>query len=131
MQTARLAAGTDTDHDGIADAWELSYTNSLAAFSDTSDTDGDGLSDLEEYLADTNPLDPDDQLQITDFSGEGSYNLLGWTSKPSRLYRVERRSALDGASSWEIHISYDWPGWNHVGFNNYGLQYFLAIGLGL
>jgi hypothetical protein len=127
VQTTFIAAAADTDHDGIADAWELSYVRTLDALSAFGDADADGQSDLEEYLADTNPLDPDDCLQITDFSRAGSYNLIKWTSKPSRFYRVDRRASLNPSSVWETYLSDDAPGWSNVGFNNFGVQYFYRI----
>ena len=127
VQTAVLAPGTDSDRDGITDAWELTYTNTLTAFTAVSDTDHDGLTDLQESLADTHPLDPNDNLRITFYSRNGTYNLLRWTSKPTRLYRIDWRAAFDVASPWETLFSYDWLGWNNVGFDNTGPQYFYRI----
>jgi hypothetical protein len=127
VQTAFLAAGLDSDGDGMADAWERTYTNTLAAFTTSSDTDDDGLADGEEYLADTDPLDPKDNLRITSFTRTGTYNTLWWTSQPSRLYRVERHASLDDASRWETIFSPDWPGRNNVGFNNMGPLYFYRV----
>ncbi|MGI6354080.1 MAG: LamG-like jellyroll fold domain-containing protein [Lentisphaeria bacterium] len=45
----------DSDNDGIADWWELGYFGNLATANRTSDFDGDGLSDLYEFLVGTNP----------------------------------------------------------------------------
>ncbi len=127
VRTASLTPGADLDEDGIADAWELSYTNSVAAFTATSDTDADGSTDREEYLAGTDPLDPADNLRIVSFTREGTYNLIEWTSKPDRLYRVERRPALDPLSPWEPYLSYDLLNWTSVGFDSTGQQYFYRV----
>jgi len=127
VQTDTLAPGIDSDADGIADAWERTYTNTLGAFTATSDTDHDGSTDLEEYLAGTNPLDANDNLRITSFTRAGTYNTLWWTSEPTRFYRVERCATLDGVSPWETIISQDWLGWNNVGFDTTGWQYFYRI----
>lgn len=40
----------DTDHDGIADDWEMTFWEDLTTASGTTDFDGDGYSDLWEYL---------------------------------------------------------------------------------
>lgn len=51
---------SDTDHDGMADHWELTHFGTLAwgsASDSSSDFDGDGYTDLEEYLNGTNPAD--------------------------------------------------------------------------
>jgi hypothetical protein len=45
----------DTDGDGMADAWEMAYFGTLAR-DGTGDYDGDGISDLKEYLNGTNPV---------------------------------------------------------------------------
>src|SRR5258708_6045677 len=55
VQAGSIDPGEDTDHDGIPDAWEIKYAGNLTRFSATSDSDGDGATDLEEYLAGTDP----------------------------------------------------------------------------
>lgn len=49
-------ATTDTDHDGLADYWEMSYFGNLSYKSDE-DTDGDGYTNRIEYLLNTDPSD--------------------------------------------------------------------------
>jgi len=91
VQTRFLQPSVDSDGDGIPDAWELTYTNSLTVFTASTDTDGDGTADVNEFLADTDPLDANDHLRITLFAtmfGDGSEtNTLTWTSRESRCYR--------------------------------------------
>jgi pectate lyase len=51
---------SDTDHDGMSDTWEMAQFGSLSQGSttaSTSDFDGDGYTDLEEFLNGTNPRD--------------------------------------------------------------------------
>ncbi len=50
----------DTDLDGIPDAWELKYGLNPNLDDAQGDADGDGYSNLEEYLHGTNPQDPHD-----------------------------------------------------------------------
>ena len=92
VQTDTIPAGFDNDGDGIPDPWELSYTNSVAIFGATSDTDGDGVLDKNEYLADTSPTNPNDHLRIlsiTRGTSTPTYTTLLWTSKPTRCYAVQ------------------------------------------
>jgi Bacterial TSP3 repeat len=104
VQTDTIQSGADTDGDGIADAWELSYTNTLGAFNAGTDTDGDGVSDLAEYLADTSPLDPHEFLRIISYSvllGSGNEtNTLAWTSKETRCYQLETRTTFNAGTPW-------------------------------
>jgi hypothetical protein len=47
---------TDSDNDGISDAWEIAYNNGdLNVMNETSNSDADPATDLEEYLALTIP----------------------------------------------------------------------------
>ena len=48
----------DTDGDGIGDAWENFYFNGLTLADGTTDHDGDNQPDIQEYYANTIPLDP-------------------------------------------------------------------------
>jgi hypothetical protein len=134
VQTASIAPGMDSDGDGIADGWELTFTNTLTAFTATSDTDHDGMMDKQEYLADTNPLDPNDKLRITSIHRGSTlygptYVEMYWTAKPTRFYSLERREAFALASPWEHYVTgFDGlPGWNNIGFYDSNDQRFYRV----
>jgi hypothetical protein len=130
VQTDTVAPGADSDGDGITDAWELTYTNTLTAFTSTSDTDGDGVSDKNEYLADTNPLDPSDYLHITSISHgmpTPTYTKLIWTSKPTRFYAVQNRTSLAPSFPWADYFVFPFPGGSALGFDQFSDTYFYRI----
>jgi hypothetical protein len=98
-----ISPGVDTDGDGIPDAWELLYAGNLTTFSATGDFDGDGATDLEEYLADTNPVDPTDFLHVLDLSvaPDGSSSKVTWSTKSTRQYLIQVRPSLDPTKPWQ------------------------------
>jgi hypothetical protein len=102
VQTLTIRPGADSDGDGIADAWELQRTNTLAGFGASSDRDGDGVSDSQEYLADTDPLDANSKLKITastfSFLNGNEDHSITWTTRPTRFYDLH--SSIDLNASW-------------------------------
>jgi hypothetical protein len=102
VQTDIIAPGADTDGDGIPDGWELSHVGNLTTVTAASNNDGDRASDREEYLADTDPLVPGDELRITSFgfSANGTNTTATWASRPTRFYHVQKRSELNPGSLW-------------------------------
>ena len=130
VQTATIAPGTDSDGDGIPDAWELHAFGNLTTANATSDADGDGMSDRDEYLADTNPVDASSNLRITYFSRgtpTPSYNVLQWTARPTRFYAVDYRSALTPPGAWTNLVTFPTPGASSVGFDDFGSQQFYRV----
>jgi hypothetical protein len=102
VQTDKIQMGGDSDGDGIPDAWERLNFGNLTTANGTSDRDGDGSSDLGEYLADTDPTDPNSNLRITAYAADpgGSPARIQWTSVASRLYRIQKRTDLNPGSIW-------------------------------
>jgi hypothetical protein len=88
--------------DGLPIAWLLANfgTTNVNA---NADPDHDGMSNLQEYLAGTNPNDANDYLRITAISvsflvGGNDNDTLVWTSHPTRQYRIQQRTNLAGAA---------------------------------
>jgi subtilisin family serine protease/Tol biopolymer transport system component len=84
----------DDDDDGLPDAWEQQYfddpTNTLA----TEDTDSDGLSNLAEYIAGTDPTSAASNLLITQVqAGMGPSVTVAWSSVTNRFYTIERATS--------------------------------------
>ncbi len=101
VQTDTLAC-PDSDGDGLADGYEYQWTGGLAAMGAGTDRDGDGVSDRDESLADTNPNDPADLLSITAIStaDRGRHCNLTWTSRPTRQYHIQTRAAFAASAAW-------------------------------
>lgn len=97
----------DTDNDGISDAWEKAYNNGdLTAMDETTDFDKDGVSDLDEYIALTNPLSPGSFLRVTHLAKaapfDGTATALTWTSNRARLYVIEGSNDLGQSQPWAV-----------------------------
>ena len=95
---------TDSDGDGIPDWWTMQYfghptgtSNDHSRASD--DADGDGLSNLQEYLAGTDPTNRNSVLKIVSGAPAVGTNgfVLQWQSVNGKYYRIERgTNLLDG-----------------------------------
>lgn len=101
VQTDVIAPGTDSDHNGLADAWEWLHFARLGV-DPNDDPDLDGLSNSEEYLAGTNPTDGADNLRVTACTADPAKSRvsLTWRSQPTRQYRILRTDNLKAPVSW-------------------------------
>lgn len=89
----------DVDGDGIPDPWEKLHFGNLTTAGATTDTDGDGATDLAEYNAGTDPADPSSYFRITgqNYNSDHTSATLTFTVVPNRLYRIEHSTTLTGA----------------------------------
>lgn len=107
-----LVIGTITGGDGLPDEYKellrpyydaLGLPSDLSDISANDDFDGDGFSNLQEFLAGTSPVLGDDYLRITDFHLQADGHLaLSFLSAPGRTYTLPwssniRSNALDTA----------------------------------
>ena len=114
---------------GLPIAWLLANfgTTNVSA---NADPDGDGMSNLQEYLAGTNPNDAADVLRITSFRRNvlaANYNQFTWNSQPTRFYAVQYRSALDQNPTWADYGYFSVPGVGATGFFDANNQEFYRI----
>ena len=96
LLTTQSMQDLDTDEDRIPDWWEMLHFNDLTKIDETTDTDEDGVSDISEYQADTDPKNPNSFLKIIFHSHDLSIpqSRLIFTSSPRRLYRIEYSNDL-------------------------------------
>ena len=78
----------DVDRDGIPDAWEIRYFGSTANCDPNADPDGDGMSNLAEYLAGTDPTQRDEVLAIVQASVTNRTPFVFWSAKSNKTYQV-------------------------------------------
>lgn len=87
----------DSDLDGIPDEWENNSFGNLTTADAQSDHDRDGQSDLHEWVAGTNPVDPADRLRIHSIGRSGGSVTLGWPVKPGKTCSVHYSADLQAA----------------------------------
>ena len=91
-------APPDTNGDGLPDSWQMLYFNSANSTNAPpgADPDGDGASNLEEYLAATDPMNGNSVLRITAFTPSSLTQTYALTF-PTLLrhyYQVQRSTNL-------------------------------------
>jgi hypothetical protein len=92
---------SDTDSDGIPDEWENAFGLDLRDPTDAQkDKDNDGFTNLQEYLAGTNPTDPGSFLKVTGTVVANDLH-LGFSAVSGKTYRIDYRDDLIGAQ-WQL-----------------------------
>jgi hypothetical protein len=88
---------SDVDLDGLADTWEMTHFTTTAQ-DGTTDSDGDGINDLHEYLAGTNPTSTSSAFRITGTPvlQPGNQIQLQWQAVASKTYRITTSTTLTG-----------------------------------
>jgi subtilisin family serine protease len=85
----------DTDGNGLPDWWELEYFGHLTGTDPNADPDHDGMSNLAEWLAGTNPTNSASNLRLTLSSATNATAVvLGWSSVAGKTYWLERSTNL-------------------------------------
>lgn len=87
------------DGDGIPDWWELQFFGSTAR-NGAGDSDGDGLSDRMEYLADTNPTNAASVLRITSIQLVPGGVWMEWQGGILATQYLQRAVSLDASNVW-------------------------------
>jgi hypothetical protein len=93
-----LTLGEDSDGDGLPDAWErllasqIGLGSDLSAVTASGDLDGDGLSNLSEYLAGTYAFDPEDGLALRLLRVDPTESVAEFLAISGRTYEVQSSS---------------------------------------
>jgi subtilisin family serine protease len=85
----------DTDTNGLPDWWELQYFGHLTGTAPNADADHDGMSNLAEWLAGTNPTNASSALRLTAIpTNNPNAFVVRWPSVAGKYYRLERATNL-------------------------------------
>jgi hypothetical protein len=89
----------DVNHNGIPDAWEMSYFGSVTTNrTQFTDTDRNGMSDYAKFIAGLNPTNPASRFEFTGQTlASNRLVQIQWTVVTNRLYQV---SATTNLVSW-------------------------------
>jgi len=100
VQTDTIDQGL-MDTNGLPIAWEL-LNFGHTGVDPNADPDGDGMSNRQEYLAGTNPNDPNSDLEIIALSANagGTIATVTWESVLTRNYYLQERLSLVPNGPW-------------------------------
>jgi hypothetical protein len=113
---ACLPTGADADSDGLPDSWEFKYynpggtnyadlaaavTNAVAS----ADDDGDGCLNLNEYIANTDPLNAASVFKLSSITcPSASVVQVSLQTSPQRNYTLWKSPDLGAGSPWSLVV---------------------------
>jgi hypothetical protein len=91
----------DADNDGLPDSWEIQYFGSIndPRATPDADPDGDGFSNIQEYIAGTDPLDPNSNLRITSVNVTPGSGAIHFNAVAGHTYTIQYRTDI-GSGLW-------------------------------
>ncbi|HUA68706.1 MAG TPA: S8 family serine peptidase [Candidatus Saccharimonadales bacterium] len=84
----------DTDGNGLPDWWELEYFGHLTGTDPNADPDHDGMDNLAEWIAGTNPTNAASCLRVSVMSTNSNGVNVSWPSVAGKTYWLERSTNL-------------------------------------
>jgi hypothetical protein len=93
---ANVTNAFDADGDGLPDWWEIQYFGSIndPRATPNADPDGDGFSNIQEYIAGTNPLNANSALRITSVDANPGSAAIHFNAVAGHTYTIQYRSDL-------------------------------------
>jgi hypothetical protein len=109
LDNFRLSKAPDAYWDWIDDYFTGADLANEQIAGKLADPDADGMSNWDEYTADTDPTDEDDFLRIERISVAGTNCLLEFHSRAGRLYGIVASPTLTASNLW-TSVTNDIPG---------------------
>lgn len=104
-----LTLGIDSDGDGLPDAWEEQIIaingGTLAGINPNDDSDGDGISNLQEYLAGTYAFDPSDGFALAIAGVNAGNSVLEFMAIRGRHYTIQASSDFRNWSAVSFRLA--------------------------
>jgi hypothetical protein len=91
----------DEDADGMDDRWEKQFFAGSGMGPDE-DFDHDGVSNADEFTANTDPTDPKSFTQLQAIRSASGAVELRWKGEPNRAYRIQSSDSLS-SPTWQLH----------------------------
>jgi hypothetical protein len=97
-----VSAEDDQNANGLPDWWEEFYFGSPTAADPAADDDSDGMTNAAEFVAGTDPLDPNSRLAVTPLGvGPGGFS-MSFPTVVGKVYAVEYSDTL---AAWSVLAS--------------------------
>ena len=95
-----FGGGSDQDfnQDGLPDGWQINYFGSIASplAAPWADPSGDGMNNLQKYLAGLDPTKPESLLKVFGLDAGGGTNfIIRWPSAQGRFYSIDASTNLN------------------------------------
>jgi hypothetical protein len=95
----QVQANSDSDTNGLPDVWELARFGHIGV-NPNDDPDQDGFTNLQEYLADTDPLDGTSYLRISHLSMLPGGVKVDWQGGVQATQFLQRTLSFGGTNVW-------------------------------
>ena len=98
----RQVSTTDSEPDGLPDAYEIATWTNLTSATGAGDSDGDGMTNAQEFRAGTNPRDPLSIFRLAPPATAGADKTLSLANFAGRTYRIDYADILGSPTPWRI-----------------------------